>query len=134
MGIGVFLETSENVVEILRPIEVDALESESTRKKVYVAIREAGKNNFASGVDHFCANAAHATDFVVGADRDDLAFVNSDALRPRVLFIGGEDFGVLNNDFGGGNTGGSLGETGGRKKQQRNEEEQFRRMALRHIV
>jgi hypothetical protein len=55
--------------------------------EVNVAIDETREHEFAAGIDHFCAHAAHSLDYGVVTHRDDLAVMNRYGLGPRLLRV-----------------------------------------------
>ena len=93
-------------------------------------VGERGKDEFASGINHFCANATKASDLFVRADGDNFAFSNGQALRPRLLCVDGINFSVNDEDVSGGDASRLLRVSSNDAQKERKEQQGWQRTAL----
>ncbi len=116
MLVGIGAQAILNVGYVGGTFEIDVSEGEAAVHHVNVGIGERRENELAAGIDHLCADATEAFYLFVGADGNDFSLANGEALRPRLLFVGGIDFGVDDENVRGRNAHGALGESRGPAK------------------
>src|SRR6516164_4822666 len=65
-----------------------------------VAIGEARENEFASGINHFCADASPAGDLFLLPDGDDLSLQDGQTVGPGFFLVDRVDLRVNHDDLG----------------------------------